>query len=67
MSDSTRRMIKRKTFVYDTFDWQEHESFVVPGTDTRVKTFVVEQIFVEVDSFSEEEDLNQLGAIQGER
>lgn len=68
VSDSTRRMIKRKTFVYDTFDWQDHISFIVPGTDTRVTAFAVEEIFVDVNSsmFSEKEKMETEGGNAGE-
>ena len=55
VSDTTRRMIFRKPFIYDTFDWQEYISFLIPDseTDVMVQTFVCEQIFAELDSFSE--------------
>ena len=61
VSDKTRRMIFRKTFIYDTFDWQENVTFSLPETDVIVHTFCCEQIFFDLDSFSEENEMEQLG------
>lgn len=59
VSDAMRKMIFRKAFIYDTFDWQDFKEIKVPDQSTMIKTFVCEQIFAENDS-SEEEYLDQM-------
>ena len=39
VSNNFRRMIKKKTFVYDTFDWQEFSHLKVPHAGTEVRTY----------------------------
>lgn len=56
VSESFRRLLSRKTFIYDTFDWQEWNEVNFPSLDIRVKTHVAEQIFAEVDSSEELEE-----------
>lgn len=65
VSDTTRRMINRKQFIYDTMDWQENVSFCLADSDVEVQTFMCEQIFPDqFDSFSEENEMDQLGPSQ---
>lgn len=52
-----RRLIFRKPFIYDTFDWQENVQFKVPGTQIMVQMFTCEQIFAELDSMSEDNEI----------
>jgi len=57
VSESFRRMIFRKPFIYDTFDWQEYKRVSVPDTEGVVQTYTSEQIFAELDSYSEADDM----------
>lgn len=50
MSESLRRIISRKGFIYNTFDWQEFGEVVKQDLNIRVKMHIVEQIIVENDS-----------------
>jgi len=42
VSESFRRMIQRRPFVYDTFDWQEYKPVKVPETDDVTQTYTSE-------------------------
>lgn len=57
VSDSFRRMIYRKPFIYDTFDWPVARTVAIPETEILVQTYVCEQIFAELDSYSEADEL----------
>lgn len=60
VSESFRQIIAQKPFIFDTFDWQEYRNLKVPDTDKVVKTYTCEQIFVELDSFYEENDSEKM-------
>lgn len=57
VSEQMRRLISRKPFIFDTFDWQEAGQLQVPGTEIKVRMFTVEQIFAELDSISEDNEI----------
>lgn len=57
-------MIAQKPFISDTFDWQEYRDLKVPETDKVVKTYTCEQIFVELDSFYEENDSEKMATMK---
>ena len=57
VSDATRRLLLRKSQIYETFDWEENISFSKLGDGAQqVHTYTCEPIFGEVDSFSIEND-----------
>mmetsp|Transcript_34051 Transcript_34051/g.44944 ORF Transcript_34051/g.44944 Transcript_34051/m.44944 type:complete len:128 (-) Transcript_34051:334-717(-) len=57
VSESFRKLMARKSFIYDTFDWQEYKRVSVPDTEGVVQTYTSEQIFAELDSYSEADDM----------
>ena len=59
-SESFHNLMRRKPFIWDTFDWQEVEKIKIENSDKQVMIFRVEQIFA-MDGSSSEELLDQVG------
>mmetsp|Transcript_4085 Transcript_4085/g.5006 ORF Transcript_4085/g.5006 Transcript_4085/m.5006 type:complete len:207 (-) Transcript_4085:73-693(-) len=55
-SEQFRRMMARKSFIYDTFYWQEIDEVVLPALEIRMKTHICEQIFAENETSEEQEE-----------
>ena len=57
VSDATRRLLLRKSQIYETFDWEESISFNKHGDVTHpVHTYTCEPIFGGLDELSIEEE-----------
>jgi len=54
VSEQFHNLLKKKPFVYDTFDWSELKKIKVDNSDKRVMLFRVEKIFAMDGSSSEE-------------
>lgn len=57
-SESFHNLLRRKPFIWDTFDWQEEKKIKIENSDTHVLIFRVEQIYA-MDGSSSEELLDQ--------
>ena len=66
VSESFRRLLSRKRFIYDTFSWQDWNVVNFPSLDIQVKTHIVEQIFAELDSSEELEEGQFMPAVSGD-
>ena len=58
MSEATKNMVAKRSFLYDTFYWPEFDEIRLKNRGYTVKTFICEQIFAENDSsdaFSEQQ------------
>ena len=53
VSEEFRHLIKRKSFLYDTMDWQEYGEVTCAPLNIRIKTHICEQIFAENDSLDD--------------
>ena len=54
VSESFSRLLQRKPFIWDTFDWVEVEKIKIETLDKQITVLRVEQIFA-MDGFSSEE------------
>mmetsp|Transcript_13551 Transcript_13551/g.17158 ORF Transcript_13551/g.17158 Transcript_13551/m.17158 type:complete len:107 (+) Transcript_13551:880-1200(+) len=61
VSESFRKLMARKSFIYDTFDWQEWHELNMPSLEIRSKTHICEQIFAENETSEEDGELLEDG------
>lgn len=54
VSEEFHNLLRKKPFIWDTFDWQETKKIKIENTERRVLLFRVEQIFAMDGSSSEE-------------
>ena len=65
MSETTRTMVHRRNFLYDTFDWAEHGMIRLKSRGITLKTHTCEQIFAENESSDVYTDRHLDGMGQG--
>lgn len=53
-SENFHDLLKRRAFIYDTFEWEEQEEVLIPGMSKSIKLFKVGQIFANDGSSSDD-------------
>ena len=65
VSESMRKIMMRRMFVYDTFFWQEWGHVEVPESELVLSTYSCEQIFAELDSYSIDQEIDPVALTDG--